>query len=144
MKKVSALAVAVLTIVLISATHNKRTPPIATAVTISTTTLDITSGNGVTIKYVIRGYEAKNLNGVDHGSFLNTAPNPEPGKTGSIKSKGVAGTTDSKGNPTAAGTFYCAAYSGNLVRGTKYYVRPYIKLSNGTILYGGEKSVTMK
>jgi hypothetical protein len=113
-------------------------------VTIQSNSLEITSAKGVTMKYVIRGYEAKNLTGVDHGSCVSSNANPEVGKAGVIKSKGVAGTTDPKGSPAPLGTFYCAAYTNNLQSGVKYYVRPYIKLSNGTILYGAERSVTMK
>lgn len=114
------------------------------AVTISTTSLDITSANGVTMKYIVRGYEAKNLNGVEHGSCLNTTTNPVVGKDGSVKSRGVAGTVDSKGAPAPVGTFYCAAYTINLKSGVKYFVKPYIKLQDGSIIYGSEKTVTMK
>lgn len=114
------------------------------AVSINTTAFDITSANGVTVKYVVRGYEATSLNGVDHGSCINTTTAPELGKAGSIKSSGVAGTVDSKGNPAPVGTFYCAAYTKNLKSGVKYYARPYIKLKDGTVLYGAERTVTMK
>lgn len=128
----------------VSAVPVKKHTSMAPTVTITTTSLDITSVNGVTMKYVVRGYEAKSLSGVDHGSCLNTMPAPEVGKAGSIKSTGVAGIVDPKGNAAPLGTFYCAAYTRNLKSGVKYYVRPYIKLQDGTIIYGSEKSVTMK
>jgi hypothetical protein len=114
------------------------------AVSINTTSFDITTANGVTMKYVVRGYEAKSLRGIDHGSCLNTTPAPELGKAGSIKSSGVSGTVDSKGNAAPVGTFYCAAYTRNMKSGVKYYARPYIKLSDETVLYGAERSITMK
>lgn len=142
MKKMLFLISAVmLCIIFIAADKNSIRKP---TVTISTTSLDITSANGVTMKYIVRGYEAKNLNGVEHGSCLNTTTNPVVGKDGSIKSRGVAGTVDSKGAPAPVGTFYCAAYTNNLKSGVKYFVKPYIKLQNGSIIYGSEKTVTMK
>ena len=142
MKKMLFLISAVmLCIIFIAADKNSIRKP---TVTISTTSLDITSANGVTMKYIVRGYEAKNLNGVEHGSCLNTTTNPVVGKDGSIKSRGVAGTVDSKGAPAPVGTFYCAAYTNNLKSGVKYFVKPYIKLQDGSIIYGSEKTVTMK
>lgn len=128
----------------VSAVPAKKHTSVAPTVTITTTSLDITSVNGVTMKYIVRGYEAKSLSGVDHGSCLNTTPGPEVAKAGSIRATGVAGTVDPKGNAAPLGTFYCAAYTRNLKSGVKYYVRPYIKLSNGTYLYGAERSATMK
>ena len=130
--------------IFISATHIRKSASVAPIVTITTTSLDITAANGVTIKYIVRGFEAKSLSGIDHGSCLNTTANPEVNKNGSVQSKGVAGTVDPKGKPAPVNTFYCAAYTRNLQSGVKYYVRPYIKLNNGTIVYGSEKSVTMK
>jgi len=131
-------------LILIGAAHDRSHIPAKPSVTISTTSLEITSANGVTLKYIVRGYEAKNLSGVDHGSSLNTAPSPEPGKAGCIQSKGVAGTVDPKGKVAPAGTFYCAAYTRNLQSGVKYYARPYLKLQDGTVIYGTERSITMK
>jgi hypothetical protein len=138
------LAILCLCAFFISATPVGEHASKAPTVTITTTSLDITSANGVTMHYVIRGFEAKTLSGVDHGSCLNTTSNPEVNKNGSIQSKGVASTIDQKGKPAPAGVFYCAAYTKNLTSGTKYFVRPYVKLSNGSIIYGSEKSVTMK
>lgn len=131
-------------LLLIAAMSKRSHLPAKPTVAISTTSLEITSSNGVTLKYIVRGYEAKNLIGVDHGSVLNTTPGPETGKAGSIKSKGVANTVDPKGKPAPAGTFFCAAYTRNLQTGVKYYARPYIKLQDGTIIYGAERTITMK
>jgi hypothetical protein len=141
MKKILLLIPATALFVILIAASFKTARP---TVSINTSALDITSANGVTMKYIIRGYEAKNLNGVEHGSCLNTTANPEIGKNGSIKSRGVSGTADPKGGQAPAGTFYCSAYTNNLKSGVKYYVKPYIKLSDGTFLYGTERSVTMK
>lgn len=143
MKKVLVLISAAAASMILIASINKPTLHKPT-VSINTTAFDITTANGVTMKYVVRGYEAKSLSGVDHGSCINTTPAPELGKAGSMKSTGVAGTVDPKGNPAPLGTFYCAAYTRNLKSGVKYYARPYIKLSDGTIIYGNERSVTMK
>lgn len=138
------LAVLCLCAIFISATPAEKHTSKVPTVTITTTALDITTSNGVTLRYVVRGFEAKTLNGVDHGSCLNTASNPEVSKNGSIQSKGVAGTIEQKGKSAPVGVFYCAAYTKNLKGGTKYFVRPYLKLSDGSVIYGSEKSVTMK
>ena len=143
MKKILILISAVAACIILVATNHKPVN-LKASVIITTTAFDITTANGVTIKYVVRGYEAKSLSGVDHGSCINTTPTPELGKAGSVKSTGVAGTIDSKGSPAPVGTFYCAAYTRNLKSGVKYYARPYIKLSDGTVLYGAERSNTMK
>lgn len=143
MKKILILISAATTCMILIASNHKPVNPNPT-VSINTTSLDITSANGVTMKYIVRGYEAKNLYGVEHGSCLNTTTNPVVGKDGSIKSRGVAGTVDSKGAPAPLGTFYCAAYTNNLKSGVKYFVKPYIKLQDGSIIYGSEKTVTMK
>ena len=122
--------------------EKKLLPATGISVTVTTTAVDFTSSNGVTVRYVVTGLDK--TTGIQHGGCINVSSNPEINKNGSVLGIGVCGITDGKGRSAPPHTFYCSAYTSNLKSKTTYYAKAYVKLGDGTIIYGNEKSFTMK